>query len=1264
MRAQQGEPNGGGTEQKLRDYLKWVTADLVQARKRIQELENRRPEPVAVVGIGCRYPGGVRSPEDLWRLLDEGADVISGLPTDRGWDLDALYDPDPDRWGTCYATGGGFLDDVAGFDPLFFGISPREALAMDPQQRLLLQTSWEAVERAGIDPVSLRGSRTGVFVGSSVQDYARLLERSPGGLEGYFLTANASSVVSGRISYTLGLEGPAVTLDTACSSSLVALHLAAQALRAGDCALALAGGATVMATPGMLQVFSRQRGLSPDGRCRSFAEAADGTGFAEGAGVLLLERLSDAERHGRRVLALLTGSAVNQDGASNGLTAPNGPAQQRVIRGALDSALLRPADVDVVEAHGTGTRLGDPIEAQALLATYGQERDRPLWLGSLKSNIGHTQAAAGVAGVIKVVLSLRHGRVPRTLHAEERTRQVDWSSGAVELLTEARPWPAGDRPRRAGVSSFGASGTNAHVVVEEAPARPEPERGTAPPVVPWVLSARTGAALAAQATRLATVDADPVDVGLSLLSRSVFEHRAVVVGGGRGELVSGSVVSGDLGLLFTGQGGQWVGMGRGLHAAFPVFAEAFDEVCAAFGDGLRHVVFDGAEDLDDTGWAQPGLFAVEVALFRLLTSWGVSPGALAGHSIGELAAAHVAGVWSLDDAVRVVSARGRLMAALPAGGAMVAVQATEDEVTGRGVDIAAVNGPDSVVLSGDEQQVLAVAAEFAALGRRTKRLRVSHAFHSVLIEPMLDEYRAVLEQVSHQAPSLPLISTVTGALVSDEVRDPEYWVRQVRGTVRFHQAVQTMTASGVGTFLEVGPDAVLSGLVDGCVPVQRRDREQVHSLLTGLARLHVRGVGVDWQVFFAGTGARVVDLPTYPFQNRRYWLDVSPPEVGDRVAAPDVLPTGPDAHPGALSARLAATPRPEWEDLLLELVLDQTARVLGFTADHAPDPDGPFGELGFDSLTTVELVDRLRTATGTSLPATAVFDHPTPRLLAKVLTAALAEPGARRPETGLLAAFRATCVGGRPAEGFALLVAAADRRPRTGRLAAGTAVVFSRGDELPPLLCFPSVVAPSNPYQFARFAAGFRGALDLAVLRYPGFTAGTPLPRTRADVVAHLAGAVREQAGDAGAVLVGYSSGGWLAHAVAEHLAAAGAPPAGVVVLDSHLPGSPQLAEIQADLLAAIYGRDGDVDDAELTAMAAYLRLFEDWAPGATGVPTLVVSATTRRGAGPAPRYRVEWPGPHRAVHAALDHLSLIDESAHSTARVVRDWLTEECSHA
>ncbi|MBS2965993.1 SDR family NAD(P)-dependent oxidoreductase [Actinocrinis puniceicyclus] len=950
-------------EQKLRLYLRKVTNELRAANRRVRELEERDLEPLAIVGMSCRYPGGVTSPDELWRLVEAGRDAVAGLPEDRGWDLD-LYDPDPDRVGKVYMSGGSFLRGIGEFDPEFFGISRREALAIDPQQRLALEVAWEALEDAGIDPTSLLGSDAGVFCGVMPMDYGVSPDHgatTPPELEGFRLTGTTTSVVSGRIAYSLGMEGPAVSVDTACSSSLVALHLAGRALRAGECSLALVGGVTIMAGPFVLLEFSRQRGLAPDGRCKSYAAGADGTAFSDGVGLLVVERLSDARRNNRRILGLIRGSAVNQDGASNGLTAPNGPSQERVIRQALANAGLAPAQIDIVEGHGTGTRLGDPIEAQALLATYGQGRTTgPLRLGSLKSNIGHSSAAAGVGGVIKMIMAMRHGTMPKSLHIDAPSPHVDWEAGEIKLLTEAEPWHSDGRPRRAAVSSFGVSGTNAHVILEQAPAEESaavagdaavapsaPAGAGRPPVV--LVSGRGEAALRAQAARLRAhlsswPDLAPADVAVSsATTRAQLPQRAAIVAGDRAGLLAGlgaladaapaagvftgSPAGGKIAFLFSGQGAQRAGMGAGLAAAFPAFDAALDQVCAEFDGKLRRplkpLLFAAADSplaplLDETEYTQAALFALEVGLFRLVESLGMRAHYLIGHSVGELAAAHVAGVFSLADACTLVAARGRLMGALPAGGAMAAVQAGESEVAaalsdmGGRLAIAAVNGPRSVVVSGElaalEQWLTRMA------GRKTTRLKVSHAFHSPLMEPMLAEFHRVADGLERREPQLPIVSNVTGKPVSAELTEAAYWVEHVRHAVCFMEGVRTLENLGVRRFFELGPDGVLTAMARESVADEqavmaaalRAKQPEPEAFAGFLAQAHVCGTALDWPAYYAGSRATRVELPKYAFQRQRYFV------------APRIRPGDPAAaglrridHP-LLAAAVQVGDRDEW----------------------------------------------------------------------------------------------------------------------------------------------------------------------------------------------------------------------------------------------------------------------------------------------------------------------------------------------------------------
>ncbi|WP_434781123.1 type I polyketide synthase, partial [Amycolatopsis kentuckyensis] len=900
-----------------------MTADLRRARKRVQEVEDAGSAPVAIVGMACRFPGGVRSPEDLWRLVDSGGDGMSGFPADRGW---------PDAHDAGFVAEGGFVHDAGQFDAGFFGISPREALAMDPQQRLLLETSWEALERAGIVPETLRGSRSAVFVGAASQGYGTGAGEEAESVAGHLMTGTATSVLSGRISYTLGLEGPSVTVDTACSSSLVALHLAVQSLRRGESDLALAGGAAVMVNPDMFTEMSRQGGLSGNGRCKAFADGADGTGWGEGVGMLLVERLADAQRLGHPVLAVVRGSAVNQDGASSGLSAPNGPSQQRVIRDALADARLSTVDVDLVEAHGTGTALGDPIEAQALLATYGQDRPAPLWLGSVKSNIGHTQAAAGVSGVIKLVLALRNRRMPPTLHAGTPSTKIDWTAGAVELLQEGREWTA-DRPRRGAVSSFGISGTNAHVILEEAASAPSSAGGSSG-LVPWVLSAKSAEALRSQAARLSLVDASPGDVAFSLATtRSAFAHRAVVVGADRERLrsgvraladgtpaphvVSGVAGSGKVAMVFPGQGAQWTGMAAELLATSPVFAARYTECSRALEPYTGFSLLDSAEP-DRVDVVQPALFAMMVSLAELWAAHGVRPDAVIGHSQGEIAAAVVSGALSLEDGARVVALRSKAILALSGAGGMVSVAASRERTAslvapwGDRIGIAAVNGPSATVVSGEPG---ALDEFMAACEVRTRRIPVDYASHSVQVEQLRDELLEVLEPIAPRAADIGFFSTVTGEWIDGTALDAEYWYTNLREPVRLEEAVRALADQGYRTFVEASPHPVLvmpiGQTVEGIVTLGslRRGEGGLERFALSMAEAHVNGVKVDWTPYFAG--AARVDLPTYAFQQRHYWL--KPEAPAPAVADPGFWEA---VDSGSLAETLGVDPEAPLSELL------------------------------------------------------------------------------------------------------------------------------------------------------------------------------------------------------------------------------------------------------------------------------------------------------------------------------------------------------------
>ncbi|MFD7490958.1 type I polyketide synthase [Streptomyces sp. NPDC059832] len=1324
------------------EALRSALVDNERLKLQNQRLADASTEPIAIVGMSCRLPGGADSPEALWQLVLDGRDAVSAVPTDRGWDPAWLRGPDEPA-DAPLSLEGGFVHDAPCFDPAPFGISPHEALAMDPQQRLLLEATWEALERGGFDPTALKGTPTGVFVGCSASGYSATMYGDAQGSESYLLTGTAGGVLSGRISYAFGLEGPAVTVDTACSSSSVALHLAVQSLRKGECTLAVAGGAAVIATPGVFAEFSKQGGLAADGRCKAFSDDADGTGWAEGTGMLLLERLSEARRNGHEVLAVIRGSAVNQDGASNGLTAPSGPAQRRVIRQALADARLTTADVDVVEAHGTGTTLGDPIEAQALLATYGQGRpeDRPLWLGSLKSNMGHPQATAGVAGVIKMVMAIRNGVLPRTLHADEPSTHVKWSAGAVRLLSEQQPWPETGRARRAGVSSFGMSGTNVHLIVEQAPeedpATPEPEKATAEDglaVVPWVLSAKTEQALRAQAERLLDrvredTGTSLTDIGYSLaLTRTAFNHRAAVVAGERADFLAAlkslaegtpaaAAVSGVAGrgsrpvFVFPGQGAQWVGMAVGLLDASPAFAARMAECAAALEPytdwSLLDVVrgTEGTPGLDRVDVVQPVLWAVMVSLAEVWRSYGVEPAAVIGHSQGEIAAAAVAGILSLGDAAKVVALRSRAIIALAGRGGMVSVAQPAAWVRqkialwdGR-ISIAAVNGPSSVVVSGDPEALDELVTDCRTNEIRARKIDVDYASHSAHVEEIETELARLLAGVEPGAGDVALYSSLTGAVLSGTEMGSGYWYDNLRETVEFEQATRAALADGHSVFIEVSPHPVLAiGLqgtvenvgADAAVLGTLRRQEGGHDrFLTSLAEAHCHGTTVDWTAVFANTGATRVALPTYAFQRTHYWP--APPAPGTFFSAP--APSGEPADAldeeevsrasGEFAARLRDAPAAERHWLLVGLVTQHAAAVLGHDSAEAIEKDTNFLEQGFDSLTALRMRNNLQQVLGVTLSPTLLFDHATPVRLSRHLAERLlgAEAGAEggedadeTPQTGanglLGQLFRHSRDIGRPVEYTELLINLASFRPTYEDHASletpHRAVPLGRSDgerERPALISCCTMSMLSGAHEYARLAAGFRGVRDVYALPHPGFGAGQDLPASRDTLLRTHADTVLRTVGDRPFVLTGHSGGAMVANVLSLELARQGRAPDAVVLMDSYPVDSEVLVNWIPQMLDGMVERDSaytPMDDYRTTAWAAYLQFFFDWKAQPLDVPTLLVRAADPLGTIPEDAdWRAQWPYEHDVVDVPGDHFTMLGDHSEDVAKRIQEWLND-----
>ncbi|KAX16956.1 polyketide synthase Pks6 [Mycobacterium tuberculosis M1384] len=1288
-------------------------------------------EPVAVIGVGCRFPGDIDGPERLWDFLTEKKCAITAYP-DRGFT----------NAGT-FAESGGFLKDVAGFDNRFFDIPPDEALRMDPQQRLLLEVSWEALEHAGIIPESLRLSRTGVFVGVSSTDYVRLVSASAQQKSTIWdNTGGSSSIIANRISYFLDIQGPSIVIDTACSSSLVAVHLACRSLSTWDCDIALVGGTNVLISPEPWGGFREAGILSQTGCCHAFDKSADGMVRGEGCGVIVLQRLSDARLEGRRILAILTGSAVNQDGKSNGIMAPNPSAQIGVLENACKSARVDPLEIGYVEAHGTGTSLGDRIEAHALGMVFGRKRpgSGPLMIGSIKPNIGHLEGAAGIAGLIKAVLMVERGSLLPSGGFTEPNPAIPFTELGLRVVDELQEWPVvAGRPRRAGVSSFGFGGTNAHVIVEEAGSVGADTvsgradvGGSGGGVVAWVISGKTASALAAQAGRLgryvrARPALDVVDVGYSLVStRSVFDHRAVVVGQTRDELLAGlaGVVAGrpeagvvcgvgkpagKTAFVFAGQGSQWLGMGSELYAAYPVFAEALDAVVDELDRHLRYplrdVIWGHDQDLlNTTEFAQPALFAVEGALYRLLMSWGVRPGLVLGHSVGELAAAHVAGALCLPDAAMLVAARGRLMQALPAGGAMFAVQAREDEVApmlGHDVSVAAVNGPASVVISGAHDAVSAIADRLRGQGRRVHRLAVSHAFHSALMEPMIAEFTAVAAELSVGLPTIPVISNVTGQLVADDFASADYWARHIRAVVRFGDSVRSAHCAGASRFIEVGPGGGLTSLIEASladaqivsVPTLRKDRPEPVSVMTAAAQGFVSGMGLDWASVFSGYRPKRVELPTYAFQHQKFWLAPAP-SVSDPTAAGQIGASDGGAEllaSSGFAARLAGRSADEQLAAAIEVVCEHAAAVLGRDGAAGLDAGQAFADSGFNSLSAVELRNRLTAVTAVTLPATAIFDHPTPTELAQYLitqidghgssAAAAANPAERID--ALTDLFLQACDAGRDADGWKMVALASNTRERMSspvrNNVSKNVALLADGISDVVVICIPTLTVLSDQREYRDIANAMTGRHSVYSLTLPGFDSSDALPQNADMIVETVSNAIIDVVGGSCRfVLSGYSSGGVLAYALCSHLSVKHQRnPLGVALIDTYLPSqiaNPSMNEgfspndtgkgLSREVIrvARMLNR---LTATRLTAAATYAAIFQAWEPGRSMAPVLNIVAKDRiatvenlreerinrwRTAAAEAAYSVaEVPG---------DHFGMMSTSSEAIATEIHDWIS------